>query len=89
MRIAGRKLTPLSRQKEKTTALRLMALPTDRSMYPEIMRRVKAPLKIRIGTEVRSRLMMLSGLRKEPRPNRLTWSSFTTLKAMTISRSTI
>ena len=34
-----------------------------------------------MGTAVRSRLMMLSGLRKCPRPNIWTWPSFTTLNS--------
>ena len=71
-----------------TTALRLMALPTDRSMYPEIIRSVKAPLRVRMGTAARSRLMRLSGLRKCPRPNISTWPSFTRLKTRTIRTRT-
>ena len=54
-----------------TTALRLMALPTDRSMYPEIISSVNAPLRVRMGTAARRRLMRLSGLRKCPRAEHL------------------
>jgi hypothetical protein len=69
---AGRKLNPFRIIHEKTTAFKLIALPTDRSMYPEIIRSVKAPLTVRIGTALRKMLITLSGLRKCPRPKNVT-----------------
>jgi hypothetical protein len=86
---AGRKLNPFRISHAKTTALKLMALPTDRSMYPEIIKSVKAPLKVRIGTALRKRLIMLSGLRKWPLSKKATSSSFNRLKMVTISSNTM
>ncbi len=85
---AGTKPNPLRIIRAKMTALRLIALPIDKSMYSAIIRKVKAPLRVIRGTEMRARLIRLFGLRKCPRSNISTSPNLTTLKTTTTSAST-
>ncbi len=85
---AGKKANPFRIIQEKTTELKLMALPTERSIFPEIMRSVNAPLRVSIGTPMRRMLMTLSGLRKCPGSKKRTSSNFIMLKIKTISINT-
>ena len=52
------------------------------------MSRVNAPLTVKMGTEMRSMLIRLSGLKKAPRPNNPTSPILTRLKIATITSRT-